>query len=174
MNLPLLLAETMPEKFGLDWHYVVIQAVGFLILFAVLYRFAIKPVLSQMDQRATAISAGLKYAEEMKAKLEAAQQAIDSQLRDAQHKAQLIVADAQKASKDLADKQQKEAAEKAASLLTRAQESIELEKRKMLAEARNEIARLVVATTQRVLAKELTDADRNRYSESAARELSGV
>jgi len=174
MNLPLLLAETMPEKFGLDWHYVVIQAVGFLILFGVLYQFAIKPVISQMDQRATAINAGLKYAEEMKAKLEAAQQTCESRLREAQVQAQQIVAEAQKASKELADRQQKDAAEKAASILTRAQESIELEKRKMLAEARGEIARLVVATTQRVLAKELTDADRNRYSESAARELSGV
>jgi F-type H+-transporting ATPase subunit b len=51
---------------------------------------------------------------------------------------------------------------------------IELEKKKMLAEARTEIARLVVATTQRVLSKELSEADRNRYSESAARELNSV
>ena len=48
---------------------------------------------------------------------------------------------------------------------------IELEKKKMLAEARTEIARLVVETTQRVLAKELSEADRGRYNESAAREL---
>lgn len=51
---------------------------------------------------------------------------------------------------------------------------IELERKKMFDEARGEIARLVVATTQRVLAKELSEADRNRYNESAARELTGV
>ena len=44
----------------------------------------------------------------------------------------------------------------------------------MLAEARTEIARLVVATTQRVLAKDLTEAERSRYNESAARELAQV
>ena len=51
---------------------------------------------------------------------------------------------------------------------------IELEKKKMLAEARTEIARLVVETTQRVLSKDLSESDRNRYSESAARELNSV
>ena len=44
----------------------------------------------------------------------------------------------------------------------------------MLAEARTEIARLVVAITQRVLAKELSEAERSRYNESAARELTNV
>ncbi len=44
----------------------------------------------------------------------------------------------------------------------------------MLAEARGEIARLVVVTTERVLAKELTDADRSRYNDSATRELTNA
>jgi F-type H+-transporting ATPase subunit b len=44
----------------------------------------------------------------------------------------------------------------------------------MLEAARLEVARLVVATTERVLAKELTDAERTRYNEAAARELTAV
>jgi hypothetical protein len=44
----------------------------------------------------------------------------------------------------------------------------------MLADTRGEIARLVVTITQRVLAKELNDADRTRYNESATRELTSV
>jgi F-type H+-transporting ATPase subunit b len=44
----------------------------------------------------------------------------------------------------------------------------------MLAEARTEIARLVVVTTERVLAKKLTDADRSAYNEAASRELTSA
>jgi F-type H+-transporting ATPase subunit b len=44
----------------------------------------------------------------------------------------------------------------------------------MLDEARLEISRLVVATTQRVLAKELSEAERARYNEAAAREITVV
>ena len=41
----------------------------------------------------------------------------------------------------------------------------------MMQDARTEVARLVVATTQRVLAKELSEAERTRYTTAAAREL---
>ena len=44
----------------------------------------------------------------------------------------------------------------------------------MLADARTEVARLVVTTTERVLTRKLSDADRASYNEAAARELSGV
>ena len=54
------------------------------------------------------------------------------------------------------------------------QQAIELEHKKMLADARSEIARLVVTTTERVLAKKLTDADRSAYNDAASRELTNV
>jgi hypothetical protein len=41
----------------------------------------------------------------------------------------------------------------------------------MIAEARGEIARLVVDTTRQVLAKELTDEERQRYNDAAAKQL---
>jgi len=44
----------------------------------------------------------------------------------------------------------------------------------MLEETRTEVARLVVATTQRVLARELSEADRTRYTAAAARELTEI
>jgi len=66
---------------------------------------------------------------------------------------------------------QKDAGEKAAAILAKAQEAIELERKKMLAEARGEITRLVVATAERVLAQQLSEPDRARYNESAARDL---
>jgi F-type H+-transporting ATPase subunit b len=44
----------------------------------------------------------------------------------------------------------------------------------MLANARAEIARLVIVTTERVLAKKLSDADRAAYNDSATRELTSV
>ena len=58
--------------------------------------------------------------------------------------------------------------------LAKAQQAIELEHKKMLADARSEIARLVVTTTERVLAKKLDDADRAAYNDAATRELTAV
>jgi F-type H+-transporting ATPase subunit b len=188
MSLPLILAaadthaspgvvENLQDTFahfGVEWKYVAFQLVSFLIVLAVLYRWGIKPVIAAMDERGKKIEAGLKYSEEMKAQLANTQQQTEVTLRDAQHKASAIVAEAQKAAKTFADKQQRDAIEQSAALITKAQQAIELEKKKMLAEARTEIARLVVTTTQRVLAKELSEADRARYNDAAASELTNA
>ncbi|HKB90875.1 MAG TPA: F0F1 ATP synthase subunit B [Opitutaceae bacterium] len=173
--LPLLLAEeSIIEKFGIEPKYVLIQAISFLILFVVLYKFGIKPTVAAMEERAEKINAGLKYSQEMQAKLAAAQQESAALTKAAQVEATRIIEDARKSAKDFLDRQTKEATEKANGILTKAQQAIELEHKKMLSDARHEIARLVVATTQRVLAKELPEADKTRYAESAARELASV
>ena len=75
---------------------------------------------------------------------------------------------------DFTDKQTQEASTRASDILAKAQQAIELEHKKMLADARSEIARLVVTTTERVLAKKLTEADRASYNETASRELTSV
>jgi F-type H+-transporting ATPase subunit b len=180
MTLPIILAATeavqvsTPEKFGLEVHVVVIQAISFLILAGVLFYFAVKPVLATMDERVKKIDSGLRYADEMKQKLDAVQQESLAAAKKAQAEATKIIDEARKTAKEFLDKQTQESAAKGAELIAKAEQVIELEKKKMLAEARTEIARLVVATTERVLAAELSDADRKRYNERAAKELTSA
>jgi len=183
--LPLLLATAeashhaaaeagIAEKFGLDWKYVLIQAISFLILFGVLYKFGIKPTVSTMEKRNKKIEAGLRHAEEMQAKLAAAAQESATIVKGAQSEAQKIVDEARRAAKDFGDKQQAEAVQRAADFIEKARQATELEHKKMLDQARTEIARLVVTTTERVLAKKLTDADRASYNDAASKELASL
>jgi F-type H+-transporting ATPase subunit b len=165
---------SIAEKFGVEWKYVVWQIVSFVIVLVVLYKFGIKPVVATMEERNRKIESGLKHAEEMQAKLAAAQQESAALVKKANADAARIVEDARRTAKEFLDKQTQEATAKANELLTKAQQAIELEHRKMLADARGEIARLVVTTTERVLAKKLTDADRSAYNDAAARELANV
>jgi len=160
--------------FGVDLPSLLAQVINFSLVAFILWRFAFKPIMGTIQERQKQIDAGLKYAEQMKAELDSAKQTNEQQLKEAQNKAAQIVADTQKASKEFADKQQQEAIEKANAILSKAQTAIELEKKKMLAEARAEISRLVIATTQKVLARELTDADRARFNDAAAKELTNV
>ena len=182
MTLSLVLAAAVDqaaqpnilEKFGVEWKYVVWQIVSFLIVLAVLYKFGIKPVTATMEERNRKIEAGIRHAEEMQAKLAAAQAESAGIVKKANLEATRIVDEARKSAKDYLDRQTQDATAKANELLTKAQQAIELEHKKMLADARTEIARLVVTTTERVLAKKLTDADRASYNEAAARELAEI
>jgi len=166
--------ENVLQRFGVEPAFLVMQVISFSILAYVLYRFMIKPVIATVDERNQKISDGLKYTEEMKAKLDALQQENAASAKRAQAEAAKIIDDARKAAKEFLDRQTQESAAKANEILVKAQQVIELEKKKMLDEARTEIARLVVSITQRVLSKELSDADRSRYNEAAARELANV
>jgi F-type H+-transporting ATPase subunit b len=160
------------EKFGLEWKYVVIQTISFLILFGVLYKFGIKPTIATMEERNKKIASGLKNAEETQARLTAAAQESAQIVRNAQLEATKAIEEARKTAKEFGDKQQAEAIARAADTLAKAQQAIELEHRKMLDQARGEIARLVIKTTEQVLAKKLTEADRAAYNEAAVKELS--
>ena len=181
MTLPLFLAAaattaeaSIPERFGLEPKYIVMQVISFLVVLFVLYKFGIKPVTATMEERNRKIEAGIKHAEEMQAKLAAAQQESAVIVKKANVEAARIVDDARKSAKEFLDRQTQEATTKANELLAKAQQAIELEHKKMLADARTEIARLVVSTTERVLAKKLSDSDRAAYNETASRELANV
>ncbi|HYC71020.1 MAG TPA: F0F1 ATP synthase subunit B [Opitutaceae bacterium] len=179
--MPLLLAASdaaaptgLVQQFGIEPKYVVMQVISFLILFAVLLKFGIKPTIATMEARNARIAEGLKHAEETQARLAAAQQESAAIIKAAQVDAQKLVDEARRSAKDFADKQQAEAIARASDLVAKAQHAIELEHRKMLDQARGEIARLVVTTTERVLARRLSDADRAAYNDTATKELSSV
>jgi F-type H+-transporting ATPase subunit b len=159
---------------GIDVPSFIAQMLSFGIVAFVLWHFGFKPVLATLDERQKKISSGLKYAEEMQAKLAAAQEESTALIKKASTEAGRIVDEARKSAKDFVDRQSQEAAAKAADILAKGQQALELEHKKMLADARAEIARLVVTTTERVLAKKLSDADRAVYNEAAARELTNV
>jgi F-type H+-transporting ATPase subunit b len=160
--------------FGISWPLILAQILNFSIVAYVLWRFAFKPVLATLDERQRKIADGLRYAEEMKAKLEATQEQSATMLRQASADAARLVEEARKSAKDYLDRHTQETAVKVNDMLAKGRQALELEQRKMMADARVEIARLVVVTTERVLSRQLSDADRTRYSDSAARELADV
>ena len=160
--------------FGISWPFILAQILNFSVVAFILWKFAFKPVLSTLDERQQKIAAGLKYADDMKAKLDATQQETAAILKKASIEASRIIDEARKSAKDHLDKQVQEATAKANEALAKGQQSIELEHKKMLADARHEIARLVVTTTERVLAKKLTEADRAAYNDDASRELTNA
>jgi F-type H+-transporting ATPase subunit b len=159
------------QDFGISTPFILAQILNFCVVAFILWRFAFKPVLATLDERQKKIASGLQYADEMKVKLEAIQQESTASAKRSQVEASKVIDEARKAAKDFLEKQTQETAAKANDMLVKAQQVIELEKKKMLAEARTEIARLVVATTEKVLAKELTDSDRSEYNAAAAYEL---
>jgi F-type H+-transporting ATPase subunit b len=157
--------------FGVSWPDLIAQIICFSVVALVLYKFAFKPVLATIEERRKTVADGLRDAEEARRQLAEARETIAAERRDAALEARKLIDAAAKAAAETAAREQAAAAERANALVERAREAVKLEKQKALDEARAEIARLVVETTRKVLARELDDAERERYNAAAAREL---
>ncbi len=135
--------------FGVDGPHLLVQVINFCILAFVLYRFAIKPALGQLEER-------IRQAEQLQqdraaaeAQLAAAQKTAEAKLVAASDEAVKILADARNSAKA----------------------AIEADRVKMMNEVRGEVSRLVVETAAKVLEQNLDDAQRARLNEAAVKQL---
>ncbi|RKX36040.1 MAG: ATP synthase F0 subunit B [Verrucomicrobia bacterium] len=159
------------HEFGIEWPFLIAQIISFSVVAFLLYKFAFKPVLATIDERQTKIEAGLNYTEEMKVKLADAETQHTARIKEASLEAQQIIHEARETGKEMIEQQIQEATDRAEQTIAKAGQAIELERKKMLADVREEIARLVVLTTSRVLSRDLSDDERSRYVSSATEEL---
>ena len=158
-------------SFGVDGPHLVIQLINFAILAFVLYRFAIKPALGQMEERNRLIEKGLADAQAATQRLAEAQKAADAKLNAAADEAAKVLADARNAAKAAVEAAKSEAAAAQAEVVAKAKAAIEADRVKMLAEVRGEVSRLVVETAAKVLEQNLDDATRGRLNEAAVKQL---
>lgn len=166
--------QQLAHQFGVDWKLILMQALNFLIVAFLLYKFAFKPVLKTIDERQQKIADGLQYAQEMKDKLADAERKQQEVLRNAQQEAQKIIAEARSSAKDFYDRQTQEATQRVEEMLERGRQANELERQKMLADVRQEVAKLVVQVSERVLARQLSEQDKSAFNARAAEELANV
>lgn len=160
--------------FGLDERIVVSQAISFAIVAILLWRFAFRPVIATMDERQHKIAEGLQFAEEAKQQLAESERRSAETLRQANAEAQRILHEANERAKAHEERLRAETALQLDDLRHRHAEGLERERQKMLSEVRQEIARLVVLTTGKVLRNELSAEERSRINQAAAREISSL
>jgi len=162
------------DKFGVTWPTLVAQMVNFCLVAFVLYKFAVKPVVATLDERQQKIADGLQYAEEMKTQLAEAERERAEKVKEAAIEAQRILSESREQSKEMIEQKTQEASAQAEAIIRKASEATELERQKMLSDVRQEVARLVVATSSKVLSRDLSDAEKQTFSDSAAKELAGA
>jgi len=161
-------------QFGVTWSTLFAQMVNFCLVAFVLYKLAVKPIVATLDERQQKIADGLQYAEEMKTQLSEAERERAEKIKQAAIDAQKILTEAREQSKEMIEHKTQEAAAQAEAIIRKASEATQLERQKMLSDVRQEVARLVVATSSKVLSRDLSDVEKQTFSDSAAKELASA
>lgn len=161
---------SISKEFGVDWHLLIAQAINFAVVAFLIWKFAFKNILSTVKEREEQIADSLKNAEKIKLQLEETDRKHEETLKDASVEAQKTVSQAREQAKAHLENQREEAEKQAEEIVRKAREAMELEKQRVLEEAREEVASLVVMATSKVLGRELSADERDRFSDAAARE----
>ena len=157
--------------FGVDKPHLIVQIVNFTILAFVLYYFAIKPALGQLEERIRQAEQLQKDRSAAEAQLASAQKTAEANLVAASEEASKILADARNSAKATIEASRAEAQAAQTEVIAKATAAIEADRVKMMDEVRGEVSRLVVETAAKVLEQNLDDSMRGRLNEAAVKQL---
>jgi F-type H+-transporting ATPase subunit b len=135
---------------------LLIQAVNFLILIAVLYKFLFKPLTQFLAAREAAAQTQKEYEAQILATRREAAAMRESAIREVEEERQRLL---------------KVSREEAARLVTEAKAQIEQEVKRAKAELRAEVVGLSLGVAERVIARSLTTDDHRRLAEQVVAEI---
>lgn len=161
----------MFEQLGILWGNLVWQCVAFLILMALLYRFAYTPIIRILDERANRIRESMEQAEQIRAENQAAAQRAQQMINEAQAQTRDILAQAQQISQRTIASAQVEAREQREKLLADAHRQILADTQRAKDELRREVARLAILAASKVVGKSLDTQDHYRLVDEALTEV---
>jgi F-type H+-transporting ATPase subunit b len=158
---------------NLDWT-LLIQAVNFLLLLALLWKFLYRPLLGKMDERTQAIRKSLEEAQAARAEAQREREAHAARIQAAHVEAQAI-RDA--ALKEAAEEQRRlvEAARaEAGRLVEGARTELAQDVRRARQELRREVSDLAITVAERLIRRSLRDEDHRRIVEDEITRLQEV
>jgi F-type H+-transporting ATPase subunit b len=183
MSILSILAEAAPlnepgtvkkiaDTFGLNGWAFMCQVISFGLVALLLSKFAYKPILAVLEERRKRIEDGLANARRVEEKLAEAAKVAEDIRTKANADATRVIEEARAAAKQVSEREGQRAVQQAAEIVQKAREAGDAEQKRLMAELKKELSRLIVETTAKVTGKVLSNTDQKKITEEATKELS--
>ncbi|MCC7007903.1 MAG: F0F1 ATP synthase subunit B [Acidobacteria bacterium] len=146
----------------------------FLVLVALLAKFAWRPLLAALDRRHQLIAKSVEDAERARQELERVRQDAAKLLADARIEGESIVARSRTAAERLGEEMRQKAAAEAAGILTKAEREIQLETSRAIEQVRREAVELSVEIASKILHRAVTPEDNRALIEDTIKQIGGT
>ena len=150
---------------------LVVSLVSFAVLFVVMWKFALPPITKMLDERAASIRESLEKAEQTRVEAERLLDEYKVQLDEARKEANRVIEQGRKVAETMKDDIVAKANEERESMLARARQEIEGEKRTAMADLQAQIADLSVAVAGRIIGSSLSADDHKALIEKYVAEV---
>ncbi|MGC4234889.1 MAG: F0F1 ATP synthase subunit B [Niabella sp.] len=139
-----------------DLGYFVWALVAFLAVFFILKKFAWKPILKMLNEREQNIAGAIATAEKVKAEMAQLQSENEALLAKAREERAQLLKEARETKDKIINEAKEQAKTEASKIIADAQLAINAQKMAALTEVKNEVGKLVVEVSERVLREELS------------------
>ncbi len=134
---------------------IVWTTLAFVIVFVLLAKFAWKPILKSIHERETFIETSLQKAKEAETNLLSINEKTNQLLKEAQAEKQKIIADGQTLKQQIISEAQEKAKAEATKIIAAAKADGQKNQEKIMQDIKQNIAELVIATTEKILKEKL-------------------
>ncbi|MRH43962.1 F0F1 ATP synthase subunit B [Aquibacillus halophilus] len=150
---------------------MLVQLVSFLILLALLKKYAWGPLMNKMEERENHISSEIDIAEKNRTEAEKASREASEELKKTRQEAQSIIEEAKLAGQQQEQKIIEAARTAAENIKKSAQEDIEKETEKAIQALQDQVATLSVQIASKVIEKEINAQDQEKLISEYIKEL---
>ncbi|MCM3499730.1 F0F1 ATP synthase subunit B [Staphylococcus capitis] len=155
---------------GVEWGTTIVTLVTFVILLALLKKFAWGPLKEVMDKRERDINKDIDDAEQAKINAQKLEEENRKTLKETQDEVQRILDDAKVQARKQHEEIIHEANVRANGMIETAQSEINSEKERALADINNQVSELSVLIACKVLRKEISEQDQKDLVEKYLKE----
>ena len=150
---------------------LIAQICNLFIQLLIVKIFFLDKIKAVLDKRRETADKQIADTEAAKSEAAAIKQTYEENMRQAKTKADDMILSAQKTAAQRSEEIISQAQKQAAQIKTKAASDIEMEKKKAINEAKNEISELAMAIAGKVVARELNDADQDGMIDRFIEEL---
>jgi F-type H+-transporting ATPase subunit b len=159
------------EMLGLNiWEFLA-AIVNFLLLLWILKKFLYKPIIKTLDDRKTSIKEALDAADAARREVAATEQNLRAEIAHTRAEADAIVANAKMRAEAIHDEIVASAESAAKNIAEATAAQIELEKSQAIRDLKDEIADLVVLTTEKLLSEGLSETQEKAIVDKYIKEV---
>lgn len=142
---------------------------AFVIVFLILKKFAWKPIISTLNEREKTIADSIESAERVKAEMAQMKSENELLMQKAREERGLILKEAKEVKDRIIAEAKEQAKAEANKIMIDAQAAIQAQKMAALTEVKNQVGKLVVEVSEKVLRRELSDkANQENYIQQLA------
>ena len=153
---------------------LIAQICNLFLTLAVVEIFFLDKIKAILDQRREAADKEITDAQAARAEAEEIKKTYEQNMREARAKADDLLMNAQRSANSRSEEIIGQAQQAAAQIKQKAAADIEMEKKKALNDAKNEISGLAMAIAGKVVARELNAADQEQMIDRFINELGGA